>query len=125
MVDRIWLQGDPLRFRVTKPGKDVTSGDMNDFVLHEEMDVCAPFVSGSVTFAGGGSILVSLGHTFSHPPLIILKRADNRPITPTGPLFARMQSDGASMRIHNYSEYTAYPVYVGAVTYYVYSRTLG
>lgn len=125
MPERILIQASsPFRFRVSKPGKSCSSTNMADYILHEDMDVCVPFLKGTVNFAGAGNILVNFGKTFTQPPMIILKRGDNRPVLPTGPLFARLQSNMSSMRIYNVKYYTQEVLLVGTCTYYVYDTTM-
>jgi hypothetical protein len=125
MVERILIQTSaPFRFRVSKPGKSCSSTDMSDYILHESMEVCAPYTSGSVNFAGAGNILVNFGKVFSAPPMIILKRGDNRPVLATGPLVARLQSNMSSMRIYNQVYWGGEVLLVGTCYYYVYDTTM-
>lgn len=79
MVDRIFLgfdAGSPI-FRVTKPGKDISSTDPDDFICREDMETLRPVLQGTVSFGGSGTINIALSG-FTAPPFVLLKASDNR-----------------------------------------------
>ncbi|PBB93207.1 hypothetical protein CK215_04325 [Mesorhizobium sp. WSM3864] len=79
MVDRIFLgysAGNPA-FRLTKPGKDISSTDPEDFILTETSFTLRPALASTATFTGNGSQTFDLSsYGFTNPPVIILKSSD-------------------------------------------------
>lgn len=122
MAGRVWLQrgnsGQPFKFRVSKPGKSVDSTDKFDFILHEDIGVVAPYVSGSASVPAYSNVLIDFGRVYPDPALIMLK--------PSGGLVAiitqfeaKIQQDMSSMRIYNKTGTAR------SVTYYVYWNSIG
>lgn len=122
MAGRVLFQrGDattPFKFRISKPGKDVDSNQLLDFVLHEGVGVVAPYVSGSAQVPSGGNVLINFGRTYAEPAMIMLKPANGRVAFYTQ-FEAKIQQNMSSMRIYNYTSQTT------AVTYYVYWNSIG
>ncbi len=80
MVDRFilgFVSGVPI-FRISKPGKDVSSAVLTDFVFREDTDTMKPALTGSVVFTTSGTQninITSLG--FAAPPYVILDSNDS------------------------------------------------
>ncbi|MER9176300.1 hypothetical protein NKH72_22230 [Mesorhizobium sp. M0955] len=104
MVDRIFLGfdvgGQPI-FRLTKPGKDISSTDPEDFILTETSETFRPAMQGFVTFTGSGSISVDISSfDFTDPPYILLK--DSLDYVPGYyDYFAKLTNDLSSFSITN------------------------
>ncbi|WP_075655076.1 hypothetical protein [Pseudochrobactrum sp. B5] len=119
MAGRVLFQrGANFKFRISKPGKDVDSTDLFDFVLHEGIGTVAPNVTGSVQVPANSNVLIPFGRTYQQPALIMLKPSDGV-VAFLSQFEARIQSDMASMRIYNKTGTTRY------VTYYVYWNSIG
>jgi hypothetical protein len=107
MSERVLIDNsDSPKFRISKPGKDVSSSDMTDFILREDNVTYYPFFTGSHTFTGSGSATISLPDDFPGLPVAVIKTSDNRlacvrNVTgPSGP-YATVSKDGSSITLHN------------------------
>lgn len=122
MVGRVLFQRGntetPFKFRVSKPGKDVDSTDLYDFILHENVGVVAPYVTGSAQVPAGSNVLIPFGRTYAAPALIMLKPSGGMVAFYTQ-FEARIQSNMSSMRIYNHTSASNF------VTYYVYWNSIG
>lgn len=108
----------PFKFRISKPGKDVESTDLYDFVLHEGIGTVAPYITGSAQVPANGNVLIPFGRTYAQPALIMLKPS-NGIVAYQTQFEARIQSNMSSMRIYNKTGTSRY------VTYYVYWNSIG
>jgi len=100
MTDRILIEGGSSpKFRISRPGKSVTSTDLSDFLLREDRETYRNYTSGSVAFGGSGTSTVSLSG-FSRPPLVMLRSSDNT-IPAQEDYFATISSDLTVLTIHN------------------------
>lgn len=107
----------PFKFRVSKPGKDVDSTDLFDFILHEGVGVVAPYVSGSAQVPAWSNVLIPFGRTYAEPALIMLK--PQGVVAYQTQFEACIQSNMSSMRIYNKTGTSRF------VTYYVYWNSIG
>lgn len=121
MVGRVLFQrGDAdtsFKFRVSKPGKDVDSTNLYDFILHENLGVVAPYVTGSAQVLAWSNVLIPFDRTYSEPALIMLK--PQGVVAYQTQFEARIQSNMSSMRIYNHTGTSRF------VTYYVYWNSIG
>lgn len=118
MVERVHIRRTPFRFRISKQGKSVDSANLDDFIIHEDQGVVAPYIMGSVTIANSNNALVSFGRVYSRPALVMLKAASGI-VANKYQLYSLIQADLASMRIYNRSGASQ------IVTYYVYWNSIG
>lgn len=119
MQGAVFLRRGPnLRFRIAKPGKDVDSTNLYDFVLHEQVGTLAPYITGSAQVPAHSNVLIPFGRTYAQPALIMLKSSGGIVAYQTQ-FEARIQSDMSSMRIYNKTGTSRY------VTYYVYWNSIG
>ena len=122
MADRVFWQrgGDskPFIFRISKKGKDISSTEPLDFIMHENLGTVAPYITGSAQVAAYSNKWIPFGRVYAQPALIMLKPSDGVVAFYTQ-FEARIQSDMASMRIYNHTGSSRY------VTYYVYWNSIG
>jgi hypothetical protein len=83
MVDRIFLgfdgSGNPI-FRLTKPGKDISSTDPEDFILTETTETLRPAIAGSKVFTGNGNQTFDVSSFgFTDPPFVLLNCSTGSP----------------------------------------------
>ena len=79
MVQRILIEGGASpKFRISKPGKDVSSStSFDDFVIREDAKSCWPRQVVNLAFTGSGSQNISLSPAPSRAPLVLMKSSDN------------------------------------------------
>lgn len=122
MADRVLFRrgasGQPFRFRVSKPGKDVSSSNLLDFILHEGIPVIAPYVSGSTSVGANSNVLINFGRVYPNPAIIMLKPSGGM-VAILSQFEARIQSNMSSMRIYNKTGTAR------NITYYVYWNSIG
>lgn len=102
MVDRILLDfstGTPL-FRISRPGRDVSSTNPNDFLLTETSLTFRPYLSGSVAFGGAGTSDVPISG-FSASPIGILKCSDGTVAHPLNYFGRILGSSFSTLRLTN------------------------
>lgn len=79
MTNRLYLgflSGSPV-FRISKPGKDVSSANIADFVLREDSNTLRPATTGNAVFSGSATINISLSSFgFAAPPYVTLDSSD-------------------------------------------------
>nr|CAD6411195.1 hypothetical protein REQ54_00847 [Rhizobium sp. Q54] len=81
MTERLFIGNDSgtFKLRVSKPGVAARSAAVEQCLLHEQMQPLTYVAQGYITIGGGGGIgAVSLGMSFSYPPVVILRCASNR-----------------------------------------------
>lgn len=118
MTDRIYLGysgGNPI-FRLSRPGKDISSSDIADIVLREDSLTFRPSLSGTKIFAGNGSQSVTLSG-FSAPPYVMLKSNDSFP-PHFFDYYAKLNDAFTSLSIVNVRNIAR------TITYYVFQNTM-
>jgi len=118
MPERVHIRRNPFRFRISRPGKSVDSANLDDFIIHENQGVLAPYFSGTVTIANNANVLVSFGRTYPRPAFVMLKTASGV-VANKRQVYGEIQPDYASMRIYNRSGASQ------IVTYYIYWNSIG
>lgn len=122
MAGRVWFQrgnsGQPFKFRVSKPGKSVDSTNKFDFILHEDIGVVAPYVSGSASVPAKSNVLIDFGRTYPDPALIMLKPSGGL-VAIISQFEAKIQKNMSSMRLYNHTNTAR------QITYYVYWNSIG
>lgn len=122
MTQRVLFDAANGEFRISRPGKDVSSTNVRDFIFREDSNTYWPLFTGSVTVGSGNSTnSVSLPAAVSGLPFILLKCSDGA--MPIGPdpsghgIFALISSGGNSMTIYSNGART--------ITYYVFGNPFG
>ncbi|MBC7280046.1 hypothetical protein [Hoeflea sp.] len=87
MTDRIMFGSNGSKFvaRVSKPGVDVSSTNLADFVLHEDFTTLIPVARGTVTLGVGASTSFTLPSIIGKHPFVVLKSDEG--ILPVSPWF--------------------------------------
>ncbi|MBK3745658.1 hypothetical protein G3A39_41605 [Paraburkholderia aspalathi] len=118
MASRVFIEKGPaFKFRVSRPGKDTSSTNLDDFIIHEALGVAAPYETDEIAVPANSNVLINFGRTYANPALIMLK-----PVGVVAYLTqfeARIQSNMSSMRIYNHTGTAR------SVTYYVYWNSIG
>ncbi len=84
-MDRVIFGNNGSQFvaRVSKPGKDVSSTNLEDFSLHEAFSTLIPIARGTVTLVTGASTSFTLSEIIGKHPFVVLKSDEGiLPIAP-------------------------------------------
>lgn len=122
MSQRVLLDAANGEFRISRPGKDVSSTDPRDFIFREDMATYWPLYTGSATVGSGNTTTnVTLPAAVTGLPFIVLKCSDGA--LPSGPdtnghgIFALIAQNGSSMTIYSNGART--------ITYFVFGNPYG